>query len=970
MKALPFFLLITISTIIHAETRPSLQLTTYTPSGTIYHEGWIDFNKNGKKDVYEDPSAPVEARIENLLQQMTMEEKTCQMVTLYGYRRVLADDLPNAGWKKKLWKDGIGAIDEHLNGFVQWGLPPSTNPNVWPASRHAWAINEVQRFFVEETRLGIPADMTNEGIRGVEAYRATCFPTQLGLGHTWNRTLVREVGRITGREARALGYTNVYAPILDVGRDQRWGRYEEVYGESPFLVAELGIEMTKGLQENHQVAATAKHYLAYSNNKGAREAMARVDPQMPPREMEELHVYPFSRVIREAGILGMMSTYADYDGEPLESSYYWLMERLRNDFGFRGYVVSDSDAVEYLHSKHRTAENMKESVRQSVLAGLNVRCNFSSPDSYVKPLRELVREGAIPETIIDERVRDILRVKFMVGLFDDPYIRDLAAADKIVEAPEHLAISLRAARESLVLLKNHRNTLPLDLSKIKTIAVCGPNAMEQDYARTHYGPLAVPVTTVLDGIRARVGEQVKVLYAKGCETVDHHFPDSEIMDYPLETTEQAAIDEAVANTHQADVVIAVMGGNQRTCGENKSRTSLELPGRQNDLLKALHATGKPVILVLINGRPLSVNWAARTLPAILEAWYPGAQGGLAVAEALFGDYNPGGRLTVTFPKSVGQIPYNFPTKPGTNANGRVRVNGALWGFGYGLSYTTFKYAPLTLSAKTIAPGEDIVATTTVTNTGKRAGDEVVQLYIRDNISSVTTYEWRLAGFERIHLTPGESRTVSFTVGRDRMSLIDAAWRRTVEPGTFTLRLGPPNGKPITEASFRVQGEDPAPVAIPRPAPANPLPAHIIRRDLPDAILLQSPTQWPSAIIPNKCKLNPNTSSSEETASEQMDRHPALDDQSETTWNAVKGDMLTLPIDSENLPTTLQIEAEGPYDATVQLSFGGGQFLDQGSLHHNAAGTSKKSVSLKADGASHVRLLITSPTAVVREVRIL
>ena len=339
--------------ILHASTGKNTSRNPNTDkykvtNKAIYRDGWIDFNKNGQKDVYEDPTAKLEDRIEDLLSQMTVEEKTCQMVTLYGYKRVLKDDLPTPEWKNQLWKDGIGAIDEHLNGFQQWGLPPSDNPYVWPASRHAWALNEVQRFFIEETRLGIPTDFTNEGIRGVESYIATNFPTQLGLGHTWNRDLIHKVGYITGREGRLLGYTNIYAPILDVGRDQRWGRYEEVYGESPYLVAELGVQMAKGMQTDLQVAATSKHYIAYSNNKGGREGMARVDPQMSPREVEMLHVYPWKRVIKEAGILGAMSSYNDYDGFPIQSSYYWLTQRLRGEFGFRGYVVSDSDAVEYL----------------------------------------------------------------------------------------------------------------------------------------------------------------------------------------------------------------------------------------------------------------------------------------------------------------------------------------------------------------------------------------------------------------------------------------------------------------------------------------------------------------------------------------------------------------------------------------------------------------------------------------------
>lgn len=484
---------------------------TYVPKKkSMYHKEWIDFNKNGRKDIYEDPKAPLNERIEDLLSQMTVEEKTCQMVTLYGYQRVLKDSLPTPDWKNQLWKDGIGAIDEHLNAFRGWGVPPMQNELVWPASNHAWALNEVQRFFVEETRLGIPADFTNEGIRGVENYIATNFPTQLALGHTWNRELIRQIGYITGREARLLGYTNVYAPILDVGRDQRWGRYEEVYGESPYLVAELGIAMGKGLQTDMQVASTAKHFIAYSNNKGAREGFARVDPQMSWREVENIHAYPFTRVIQEAGILGVMSSYNDYDGFPIQSSYYWLTQRLRGTMGFRGYVVSDSDAVEYLYSKHKTAKDMKEAVRQSVEAGLNVRCTFRSPESYVLPLRELIQEGGLSMETIDNRVRDILRVKFLTGLFDTPYQTDLALADKEVNSEAHQQVALQASREGLVLLKNANNLLPLDKSQIKRIAVCGPNADEASFALTHYGPVAVEVTTVLEGIKQQVKEGTKV----------------------------------------------------------------------------------------------------------------------------------------------------------------------------------------------------------------------------------------------------------------------------------------------------------------------------------------------------------------------------------------------------------------------------------------------------------------------------
>ena len=769
------------------------------PRNEMYKKGWIDFNKNGVMDTYEDPGASLDARVENLLSQMTVEEKTCQMVTLYGFKRVLTDDLPTPAWKTKLWKDGMGAIDEHLNGFQQWGLPPSDNPFVWPASLHAWALNEVQRFFIEETRLGVPVDFTNEGIRGVESFKATNFPTQLGIGHTWNRELVHRIGTITGREARLLGYTNIYAPVLDVGRDQRWGRYEEVYGESPYLVAELGIEMAKGLQKDYQVAATAKHFIAYSNNKGAREGMARVDPQMSPREVENIHVYPWKRVIKEGGILGAMSSYNDYDGFPIQSSYYWLTTRLRQDMGFRGYVVSDSDAVEYLYSKHGTAIDMKEAVLQAVEAGLNVRCTFRSPESFVLPLRELIAEGAIAMETINDRVRDILRVKFLIGLFDTPYQMDLKQADMEVNSLKNQKIALQASRESIVLLKNSGKTLPLSKESVKTISVCGPNADDTSYALTHYGPLAVEVTTVLQGIKEKVGEKVHVLYTQGCQLVDKNWPESEILPQEPDAKEKAEIEKAVENARKSDVAIVVLGGNNRTCGENKSRTSLELPGHQLQLLQAVVSVGKPVVLVLVNGRPLAINWADKYVDAILEAWYPGSQGGKAVADILFGDYNPGGKLTVTFPKTVGQIPFNFPYKPSSQVDGgnkpglegdMSRVNGALYPFGYGLSYTTFALTKPRLSSNKMNDKQTIKCSVTLTNTGKCEGAEVVQLYIKENQPSVLRPEKELKRFEKVSLKPGENRILEFIITSKDLAFWDDqthSWKTNT--GQYTIFLG-------------------------------------------------------------------------------------------------------------------------------------------------------------------------------------
>lgn len=932
-------LLLGSGTLLSAQKTAKIPAYYKPAKSEMYHKDWIDFNKNGIKDIYEDPAATLDARIENLLQQMTLEEKTCQMVTLYGYKRVLKDALPTPEWKQMLWKDGIGAIDEHLNGFQQWGLPPSDNENVWPASRHAWALNEIQRFFVEDTRLGIPVDFTNEGIRGVESYKATNFPTQLGLGHTWNRELIRQVGLITGREARMLGYTNVYAPILDVGRDQRWGRYEEVYGESPYLVAELGIEMVRGLQHNHQVAATAKHFAAYSNNKGAREGMARVDPQMPPREVENIHIYPFKRVIREAGLLGVMSSYNDYDGIPIQGSYYWLTTRLRKEMGFRGYVVSDSDAVEYLYTKHNTAKDMKEAVRQSVEAGLNVRCTFRSPDSFVLPLRELVKEGGLSEEVINDRVRDILRVKFLIGLFDAPYQTDLAGADDEVEKEANEAVALQASRESIVLLKNTDNTLPLNIDKIKKIAVCGPNADEEGYALTHYGPLAVEVTTVLEGIREKAQGKAEVLYTKGCDLVDAHWPESEIMESPLPPDEQAEIDRAAANARQADVAVVVLGGGQRTCGENKSRTSLELPGHQLKLLQAVQATGKPVILILINGRPLSVNWADKFVPAILEAWYPGSKGGTAVADILFGDYNPGGKLTVTFPKTVGQIPFNFPYKPASQIDGgknpgpdgnMSRINGALYPFGYGLSYTTFEYSDLEITPKVITPNQKATVRLKVTNTGKRAGDEVVQLYTRDILSSVTTYEKNLAGFERIHLKPGESKEIVFTLDRKHLELLNADMKWTVEPGEFAIMAG------ASSEDIRLNG--------------------ILTVEDYQARLQALESQNPVSPV---------------TASTDMENAPnVLDKQKNTVWQGNKGDYITFALKNGSKINEVAIAFKRdnglPAEFEIQLSGGGGQFL---TVYSGTVSQYGELISypFKGTTASDLRILLNDDRVGIAEV---
>ncbi len=756
----------------------------------IYQKGWIDFNKNGKMDIYEDPSAPIEDRIADLLSQMTLEEKTCQLATLYGYRRVVKDELPTPEWKNEIWKDGIANIDEHLNGLV----PTSYS---YPFSKHAEAINTVQRWFVEETCLGIPVDFSNEGIHGLNHDRATPLPAPIAIGSTWNKELVRQAGIIAGREAKALGYTNVYAPILDLARDPRWGRVLECYGEEPYHVATLGREMVLGIQ-SQGVAATLKHYAVYSVPKGGRDGHARTDPHVAPREMHQLHLYPYRKIIREARPMGVMSSYNDYDGIPVSGSYYFLTELLREKFGFDGYVVSDSEAVEFVYSKHRVAGDMKGAVREVVEAGMNVKTNFTHPSDFILPLRELVEEGTVSMQTLDRNVADVLRVKFRLGLFDQPYVEDTKAADRIVASPDTKDFERQIARESLVLLKNENNLLPLDLNNCKHILVTGPLATDTTAYVSRYGPQNMRVTDVLKGIQAYAADRATVHYVQGCEVVDETWPESEIIPTPLTATEEAQIREAVEQALLSDVVIAVLGEDEHRVGESKSRTGLGLPGRQFQLLQALHSTGKPIVLVLINGQPPTINWENRYIPAILEAWFPSPVGGHAIAETLFGDYNPGGKLSVTFPKSLGQIELNFPFKPGSHAGqpgdgpngyGKTAVVGPLYPFGYGLSYTTFAYSNLEVTPLRQGIQGHVEVSFEVTNTGTRAGDEVVQLYVRDKLSSVIAYDSQLRGFERVTLQPGETRTVHFTLTPADLEMLDKDMHWIVEPGEFEVLIG-------------------------------------------------------------------------------------------------------------------------------------------------------------------------------------
>ncbi len=768
----------------------TLVVSTASAQNDIYHDGWIDFNKNGVKDIYEDSTQSVDRRVKDLISQMTIEEKAAQCATLYGYQRVLADELPTAEWDNEIWKHGIANIDEHLNGLRE-------TKHDFPYSNHPKAINIVQRWFVENTRLGIPVDFTNEGVHGLNHTKATSLPSPLAMGATWNKDLVYQAGTIVGREAKVLGYTNIYAPILDLARDPRWGRVLECYSEDPFLVSELGIEMTNGIQEQG-VAATLKHFAVYSVPKGARDGAVRTNPHVSTREMHEMHLYPFKKVIAEAQPMGIMSSYNDYDGVPVTASYYFLTELLRNEFGFDGYVVSDSDAVEYVYTKHRVADTYKEAVRQVAEAGMNVRTTFTPPSDYIDPLIELAYEGSISEQTLDRNVADVLRVKFRLGLFDSPYTEDPSEADRVVASKDTEDFTKQIATESIVMLKNAESFLPLDINKVKNILVTGPMATNESVYTSRYGPQELEITNFYQSIKKYVGRKAKVTFEQGCDIVDPGFPVSE--DFPTVFTDQevADIEKAVAAAQDADVIIAVMGEDELRCGECKTRTSLNLPGKQRDLLVALEKSGKPIIMVLVSGRPLTINWENENLEAILATWFPSVKAGEAIAETIFGESNPSGRLPVTFPKSVGQVEWNFPYKPGSqdyqgyagpNGVGYTESVGCLYPFGFGLSYTQFEYSNLVVESKTGKTQGKIDVTVDITNSGKRAGDEVVQLYMRDKVSSVITYDFVLRGFDRVSLEAGETKSVSFTLTPKDLEILDINMNWSVEPGEFEIMVG-------------------------------------------------------------------------------------------------------------------------------------------------------------------------------------
>jgi beta-glucosidase len=746
---------------------------------------------------YRNPKLPVERRVADLLSRMTLEEKVAQTHALWMRKALIMDEKGNFSPEKarEVLKNGMGQITR-----ASERKGPREN---------AVFTNAIQKFLAEQTRLGIPAMVHEEALHGHAARGGTSFPQAIALASTWDVDLVEKVFSAAAAEIRARGAQQALTPVLDVARDPRWGRVEETYGEDPYLAARIGVACVRGFQgkgpalDKQHIFSTVKHFAAHGQPEGGTNS---APSNYSERTLREFLLPAYEAAIREGGAMSLMPSYNEIDGVPSHGNQWLLQKLLREEWGFQGFIVSDYDGINQLETLHHVVASKADAARKALEAGVDLE--LPDIDCYATLLQQ-IKDGRISEATLDKAISRILRAKFLAGLFDDPYV-DPDYAEKITNSPEHRTLALKAAREAITLLKNQNNALPLDAGKIQTLAVIGPNA-----AKCHLGGYSRDpgrCVTVLDGIKARAGGKMKVAYAEGSriteEDADWNGWYEDKVTPPDPAKDAVRIAEAVKVAKASDAVVLVLGGNEQTCREAWAeshpgdRDSLDLLGKQNDLVKAVLETGKPTVVFLINGRPLSINYIAENVPAILEGWYLGQEGGTAVAEVLFGDYNPGGRLPITFPRSAGQLPAYYNHKPSARQGYLFANKEPLFAFGYGLSYTTFKYDKLRLSQPTIGTSGRTSALVEVTNTGKRAGDEVVQLYIRDLVSSVTRPVKELRGFQRVHLEPGQTKTVEFALGPEALALWNEDMNRVVEPGAFDVMVGP-NSVDLTSVRLEV-----------------------------------------------------------------------------------------------------------------------------------------------------------------------
>ena len=749
-------------------------------------------------ELYKNPSLPVEERVRDLLGRMTLEEKVAQLQSTWQHR---GDPVPES----ELFVDANGKLDlAKAESLLRNGLGEFSRPSEAVAGAdHAQSsgpmamaafTNRLQKLMLENTRLGIPLIFHEECLHGLVADQATSYPQAIALASTWDPALLERVFTATALEARTRGVQQCLMPVVDLARDPRWGRTEETYGEDPYLVSRMGIAAVQGLQGTgtltaaDHVLATLKHFAVHSQPEGG----TNVGPALySERAIRESFLVPFETAIKQAHAETIMPSYNELDGIPNHSNVWLLRDMLRKEWGFEGLVVSDYFAIYEMVSRHHIASDCVGAARYAIDAGVDIELPFGN--CYAK-LPELVRSGQVPERLVDEATARVLRTKFELGLFDHPYVEGERAA-KVSNTPANQQLALQAAHEAITLLKNQDHLLPLALAKTRRIAVIGPDA-----ADTHLGGYSGRPgrgVSILQGIKDKVGSQGEVLYAQGCAITESK-PDwnaDQVIPADPELDRQR-IAEAVAVLQKADIGVAVVGENEQTVREEWSedhlgdRDDLNLLGRQDELVKQLLATGKPVVVVLIHGRPNSINFIAQNAPAILDGWYLGQEGGTALADVLFGDYNPAGRLPITVPRSVGQLPDYYYSKPTAKRGYLFSDKSPLFPFGYGLSYTTFKYSNLRMADASIASSGATSVAVDVTNTGDRPGDEVVQMYIREEVSSVTRPVNELRGFERISLRPRETKTIRFPIGPSQLQFFNRAMKRVVEPGKFSVMVGP------------------------------------------------------------------------------------------------------------------------------------------------------------------------------------
>lgn len=729
--------------------------------------------------AYRNPSLPVSQRMQDLLKRMTLEEKVDQL----------------SSWRRSAMSTDNAEAQQIVEKIQKLSEPGS---QVGPRDT-AVLRNEAQKFLVERTRLGIPALFQGEALHGFMSNGSTSFPQVLGLASTWDPELVERVFSAAADEMAAAGVRQAFTPVLDLARDPRWGRTEETYGEDPFLVSRMGVAAIRGLQgtsfviDRHHVLATAKHFAAHGQPEGGRNT---APANYSERILRESFFMPFQAAVEEAHVASVMASYNEIDGIPSHINH-WLLDRvLRQEWRFQGYVTSDGGGLQMLVNTHHVAADYAEAARKALAAGVDFDL---SDGSVYQTLIEQARSGIIPEKQIDDAVERVLAAKFRLGLFENPYA-DPDYAAQVTNSREHKELALKAAEEAIVLLKNEGNLLPLDGKKIKSVAVIGPNAADVHLGGYSRDPGPGNQVSILEGIRQRVGAGIKLLYAEGCKLTSAkpgwagwYVDNVALIDPP---TQAQSIQEAAVLARQADVAILVVGENESTNREAWSerhlgdRDSLDLLGAQDKLVQAVIDTGIPTVVFLINGRPLSINYAAQHARAIIEGWYLGEQGGIAAARVLFGDINPGGKLPVTFPRSVGQIPAYYDHKPSRDRSYAFTNSQPLFPFGYGLSYTTFGFDNLRVEPALMDAGGTTTVRVEVTNTGNREGAETPQLYMHQRVASVTQPVKQLRGFRRVSLRPGEKTTVEFLITPETLSILDINMRGRVEPGTFDIMVGP------------------------------------------------------------------------------------------------------------------------------------------------------------------------------------